>query len=459
MRIPAAFNGKDKQEECMKSQSRMDHRIGSLEPWITKRVLTGMLAILLPLAIPTHLSAQGNTLQLMNYRVLHAFSGQQDGAYPSFASVIVDNPGNVYGTASQGGDLSCNNGTGCGVVFKINPGGHQTILHNFEGGTDGALIDNAPTLVQDADGNLYGTADYGGDPDCSCGLVFKIDRQGHYSVIHYFNGADGRNPAPNPGLLLGSDGNFYGTAGAGGNGCGGVGCGVVFKMDPQGTVSVLYNFTGGADGLYPSGVVQDSDLNLYGTASYGGDFNAGVVFKVDPQGHESVLYSFTGGADGGQPVGGVVLDEARNAYGTGNEGGAHNGGVVFKLDAMGHESLLYSFTGGTDGGGQVYTSLIRDDHGNLYGTTYGGGDLNTDLCGSYGCGTVFKVTPTGHESVLYAFRGTDGALPYTGVFRDRHGNIYGTTGYGGDLNQCFGSGCGVVFKLPACNSAICRGQD
>jgi uncharacterized repeat protein (TIGR03803 family) len=318
-----------------------------------------------------------------------------------------------------------------------------------------ALIDNGPTLVQDADGNLYGTADHGGDPNCSCGLVFKIDRQGHYSVIHYFNGADGRNPTP--GLLLGSDGNFYGTAGAGANGCGGSGCGVVFKMDPQGNVTVLYNFTGGADGLFPSGVVEDSDLNLYGTASYGGDFNQGLVFKVDPQGHESVLYSFTGGADGGQPVGGVVLDESRNAYGTGNEGGAHNGGVVFKLDSLGQESVLYSFTGGTDGGGQVYTSLIRDERGNLYGTTYGGGDLNTDICGDYGCGTVFKVTPGGHETVLYAFKATDGLLPYAGVFRDRHGNIYGTTGYGGeDLQACGGLGCGVVFKLSACNSAICR---
>jgi uncharacterized repeat protein (TIGR03803 family) len=415
------------------------------------------MAMFLVLAIPTHLAAQGTALQGFNYKVLQAFTGQQDGAFPSFASVIVDNAGNVYGAASQGGDLSCNGGSGCGVVFKINPGGQQSILHNFEGGTDGALIDNAPTLVQDADGNLYGTVDYGGDPNCSCGLVFKIDRHGQYSVIHYFTGADGRNPTA--GLLLGSDGNFYGTAGAGGNGCGGSGCGVVFKMDPQGNVTVLYNFTGGLDGLFPSGVVQDSDLNLYGTASYGGAFNQGVVFKVDQQGHESVLYSFTGGADGGQPVGGVVLDEARNAYGTGNEGGAHNGGVVFKLDSMGQESVLYSFTGGVDGGGQVYTSLIRDDYGNLYGTTYGGGDLTTDLCGDYGCGTIFKVTPSGHESVLYGFKGTDGALPYTGVFRDRHGNIYGTTGLGGDLQCGGGGGCGVVFKLSACTSASCRGQN
>ena len=416
------------------------------------------VALSLTLAIPTHVAAQGNALQAFHYKVLHTFTGQQDGAWPFFASVIVDKAGNVYGAAAQGGDLLCNGGTGCGVVFKINPGGQHSILHTFEGGTDGALIDNAPTLVQDADGNLCGTADYGGDPNFSCGLVFKIDQQGYYSAIHNFNGADGCNPTA--GLLLGRDGNFYGTAGSGGNGCGGFGCGVVFKMDPQGNVSVLYNFTGGADGLYPSGVVQDSDLNLYGTASYGGDFNQGVVFKVNQQGHESVLYSFTGGADGGQPVGGVVLDEARNAYGTGNEGGANNGGVVFKLDPMGQESVLYSFTGGVDGGGQVYSSLIRDDHGNLYGTTFGGGDLNTDFCGDYGCGTVFKVTPDGHETVLYAFKATDGLLPYAGVFRDRNGNLYGTTGFGGaDLQACGGIGCGVVFKLSACNSAICRGQN
>lgn len=449
----------------MKSHARIDRRVMFPEKWIAKYLWTIAVAMSFALATPGRLAAQSNALQAFHSKVLHAFTGQQDGA-TLYGGVIVDADGNVYGTAVQGGDLACPDGRGygCGAVFKIDPTGQLTTVHAFHGGTDGALLDvySAAGVVRDDAGNLYGITAYGGDPSCWCGVVYKIDRQGNYSVIHMFNGADGLNPGQT--LLFSSDGNLYGTAfQGGGDQCGGFGCGVVFKMDTQGNETILYRFreTGG-DGTFPGAfgpLAQDRDGNLYGTTGLGGAFGQGVVYKVDLHGNENVLYPFTGGNDGSGPSGSVVVDDVGNAYGTTAQGGTHNSGVVFKVDPMGHETVLYNFTGGTDGGKQVYSSLVRDNQGNLYGTTYGGGDLTTDLCADFGCGVVFKIYPSGHETVLYAFKGTDGAIPYTGVFRDRIGNLYGATGAGGDLGCGGGFGCGVVFKLSACNSALCRGQD
>jgi uncharacterized repeat protein (TIGR03803 family) len=240
----------------------------------------------------------------------------------------------------------------------------------------------------------------------------------------------------------------------------------VFELDPTGKETVLYNFTGGADGFEPNGdLVRDSEGNLYGTAFEGGSSNAGVVFKVDPTGKETVLYSFTGGADGAHPYAGLVRDEAGNLYGTTGDGGncEFNCGVVFKVDPTGKETVLYSFTGsgGVDGG-LPYGRLVRDKQGNLYGTTWAGGNQGSYCTGF--CGVVFKVDPTGKETVLYTFTGqADGANPFAGLLRDTQGNLYGTTQYGGDLGSpqgwCYGFGCGVVFKISACHTALCHGED
>jgi uncharacterized repeat protein (TIGR03803 family) len=167
---------------------------------------------------------------------------------------------------------------------------------------------------------------------------------------------------------------------------------------------VLYSFTGGADGGNPyGGVVRDSAGNLYGVTGRWRGIGVGVVFKVDTSGHETVLYTFTGGADGAYPNG-VIRDSAGNLYGTTtNGGGASGAGVVFKVDTSGHETVLYSFTGGNDGGNSS-AGVIRDSQGNLYGTTSGGG--------ASGAGVVFKVDTSGHETVLYSFTGgADGATP------------------------------------------------
>jgi uncharacterized repeat protein (TIGR03803 family) len=364
------------------------------------------------------------------YTVLYTFTGGAEGGNPA-AGLLLDAAGNLYGTATFGGT-----GVFFGVVFKLHKE-VETVLHSFAGyPTDGSDPSYAG-LVRDDDGNLYGTTRFGGTYDN--GTVFKVDRGGKETVLYSFTGnADGANPTA--GLVLGKAGNLYGTTSSGGDlSCGG-GCGVVFKLDRTGTETVLHAFTGGADGANPfAGLVRDQAGNFYGSTINGGApcGYCGVVFKLDPTGAETVLYAFTGLADGLVPSD-VVLDGAGNLYGTTTfAGDACFCGVVFKLDPTGNQTVLYSFTGGTDGGFPV-AGLIRDTAGNLYGTTLGGGD---PICG---CGVVFKVDPAGNETVLYTFTGgADGASPYADLVQDRAGNLYGTATNGGDLS----CGCGVVFKL------------
>jgi uncharacterized repeat protein (TIGR03803 family) len=316
-----------------------------------------------------------------------------------------------------------------GAVFKLDTTGHETVLYSFPSGADG---DNPfAGVVRDSAGNLYGTTYFGGPS--ARGVVFKVDTTDHETVLYSFTGgADGGNPFA--GVTLDSIGNLYGTTSSG------VGtAGVVFKLDTSGNETVLYSFTGGTDGGNPqAGVISDSAGNLYGTAYNGGTSGRGVVFKLDTTGHETALYSFTGGADGGNPYAGVIRDSAGNLYGTTLYGGSSNCqpygcGVVFKVDPTGHETVLYSFTGGTDGG-NPYAGVKRDSAGNFYGTTRSGGVAP-------GLGVVFKVDTTGHETVLYGFTGADGAAPQGGVIRDSAGNLYGTTQGGGAFGR------GVVYRL------------
>lgn len=200
------------------------------------------------------------------------------------------------------------------------------------------------------------------------------------------------------------------------------------------TFTNLYSFSG-PDGSTPTaGLVRDAAGNLYGTTFYGGAYGFGTVFKLDANSNESVLYSFAGGTDGANPYGGVVRDSAGDLYGTTSAGGnpVCQCGTVFKVSSAGKETTLYRFRGATDGA-IPWSGLIRDNLGNLFGTTSSGGYQNY--------GTVFKVTNSGKESVLYRFRaGGDGSMPLAGVIRDSAGNLYGTaTGTSG--------GAAVLFKI------------
>jgi uncharacterized repeat protein (TIGR03803 family) len=183
----------------------------------------------------------------------------------------------------------------------------------------------------------------------------------------------------------------------------------------QPTERVILSFASFPRGASPyAPLARDSSGNLYGTTNQGGQSNAGVVFKVDSSGTQAVLYNFTGGADGGNPYAGVIRSSGGEIFGTTYQGGAANVGVVYKLDPYGKETVLHSFTGGADGG-NPYAGVVFDTEGNLYGTTYNGG--------ASGAGVVYKITPSGQETVLYSFTGgTDGSNPYAGV-------IFGDDGY------------------------------
>src|SRR5580658_681412 len=359
--------------------------------------------------------------QAQTYTVLHRFTGA-DGSYP-VGSVIADPAGSLFGTTYYGG------ANGVGTVFKLDKTG-LTVLHSLAWTANGG--NPSSNLVRDAAGNLYGTTPMGGG--AHNGVVFKLDPAGTETVLDAFKAApDGR--APWAGLIKDSTGNFYGTA----EGGGAFNAGTVYKLDQTGE-TVLYSFTGGADGQAPhAGLLLDGEGNLYGTTVAGGANGYGVVFKLDTAGTETVLHSFAAGADGAEPDAGVIQDSAGNLYGTTDYGGASGEGVIFKIDTSGNETVLYTFTGGADGG--IPGCLILDSAGNLYSTAFEGG--------AYGFGVVFKLDTTGAETVLYSFAGgKDGLQPsLLGLFRDSAGNLYGTASAGGTFNSACVSGCGLVFEL------------
>ena len=373
-------------------------------------------------------SAQGQT-----YKVLHSFTGGKDGAVPD--AVIEDAAGNLYGNTSYGGDY------GYGTVFKLSKTGKMGVLYTFKGGTDGG----APLagLIQDAEGNLYGTTNYGGDLSCNsgttgCGVVFKVTKAGKETVLYSFKGSDGAFPNA---VIEDAKGDLYGTTLGGGDAACFFGCGVVFKLSQAGEETVLYKFKGGADGDTPlAGVILDAHGNLYGATLYDGRAGCGVVFKLDTTGKETVLHNFTCGADGNTPYAGVIRNASGNLYGTTFEGGTIGWGVVFQISERGKEAVLHSFTGNKDGGDPV-AGVIEDAEGNLYTTTSSGGANNV--------GTVFKLSRTGKGTALYTFTGgADGGVPLAGVIQDTEGNLYGTTSAGGDPSCGIeNSGCEVVFKL------------
>jgi uncharacterized repeat protein (TIGR03803 family) len=363
------------------------------------------------------------------FTLLHAFVGGTDGGAP-WAGLVLDGAGNLYGTTSQGGLGLFGCPQGCGTVYKVNTTGKETVLHSFGlSATDGASPMYG-SLFRDAAGNLYGTTGYGGTHNS--GTVFRVSPTGKETVLYSFaGGTDGGFPYA--GVVRDKVGNLYGTTYVRGSGCAPYGCGTVFKVNSSGAENVLYSFTGTPDGAHPYGLVRDNVGNLYGTTAQGGTTGLGTVFEVNSAGKETAKYSFTGGTDGAIPYAGVVRDSAGNLYGTVAFAGANGLGVVFKVNTAGEETVLYSFTGGTDGG-IPFAGVIRDSAGNLYGTTTQGG--------AYGQGTVFKVDTTGTETVLHSFTGgTDGGFPYAPLVRDKAGNLYGTALYSGAY------GWGTVFKV------------
>jgi uncharacterized repeat protein (TIGR03803 family) len=332
--------------------------------------------------------------------VLHTFMNS-DGSDPA-GVLLRDSAGHLYGTTSGGGPQ-----VGYGLVFRLNASGTETVLYSFASSKQEGTAPSSG-LALDSAGNFYSTTVFGGDfqsgdPLCGpsgCGVVFKLSPAGTETVLHAFTGQDGAFAYA--GVARDEAGNLYGATTDGGSA--GTPFGVIFKLDPQGKETVLHNFTGGTDGNDAVATpILDSAGNLYGTTAAGGnlttelcgDVGCGVVYKIDPVGTESVLYSFTGD-DGAGPRAGLVRDSAGNLYGTAVAGGIFNSscqaggcGVVFKLDPEGNETVLYSFTGGTDGASPD-AALLGPINGYLYGVAQYGG-LRTSECGRLGCGVVFKI--------------------------------------------------------------------
>ena len=418
------------------------------------------IAIVFALMVVVNQSAQAQT-----YKVLYNFTGGQDGAEP-FAGLVMDNTGNLYGTAEYGGQTggTCGDHYGCGTVFKLShkSGGWQlTTLYSFGGGTDGS---SPLSIITGPNGGLYGTTVSGGVQgagcgDFGCGTVFSLRPYPtacktalcgwQETVLYGFKGgSDGANPGLGT-LIFDKVGNIYGTTGQAGL----YNFGTVYELTPSNggfTESVLYAFSYGNDGGAPaSGVILDESGNLYGTAGLG-LYNAGVVYELSPSGFgwsENVLYAFNPQTDGVDPVGGLISDQSGNLYGTTIEGGPGNGGTIYQLSPSNGGwifNLLYSFNYSQQYTGPGPTaSLVMDAAGNLYGTTY--------YDGAHGLGSVFKLTRSNDGWIytdLHDFtNGDDGGLPACNVILDANGNLYGTTSDGGDLRYCGGGGCGVVWEI------------
>jgi uncharacterized repeat protein (TIGR03803 family) len=368
------------------------------------------------------------SMQAQTFRALYSFNST-DGGYP-LASMIRDSSGNLYGTADFGGNTSCP--SGCGVVFKLDKSHKLTVLHKFAGPpNDGAYPQSA--LLRDAAGNLYGvTVD---DGTAGFGTVYKVDTSGTETVLYSFTGgSDGEYPLGN--LVRDENGNFYSTTSGLGTSSGGT----IFKLDAAGKLTTLYTFTFGTSGYQPMGnLVRDAAGNLYGTCYYGGTLY-GTVYKLDTSGTLTVLHTFDG-ADGQNPVGGLIADAAGNLYGTTDQGGQPPYGTVFQIvETTGAFQILHTFDGGLLEGGRPDAQLARDVAGNLYGAnTAGGGG-----CHRSGCGTIWKLDTSDHLTVLTNFgKGNQGKIPRGGVVLDKAGNLYGTTSLNG--GHCLY--CGTVFKI------------
>lgn len=388
-------------------------------------------------------------------------------------------------------------------------------LYNFCGGLGEECSDSVyfATLVQGTDGNFYGTA-YSGDASHvgGQGMVFSITPGGTLTPLYSFCSQTGCEDGASPtyGLVLGNDGNFYGTTSNGGlssgacaQGFGGTGCGTVFKITPQGVLTTLHTFDF-TDGAYPYGaLIQGTEGNFYGTTVGGGNacsnyspYGCGTVFRMTPEGKVTTLHSFDG-TDGQGVFGALVQATDGNFYGTTSSGGTNTTcntycGTLFKITAKGVLTTLHTFNGAD--GSYPSGPLVQAADGDFYGATVSGGaqsynrgtvfrvtakgaittlhsfcsatncsdgywpqagliqatDGNfygtAEVGGVNGSGTVFQVTPTGTLTTLHSFAHTDGQFPFAGVLQATNGNFYGATAEGGK-SDCGGYGCGTIFGV------------
>jgi uncharacterized repeat protein (TIGR03803 family) len=391
-----------------------------------------------------------NAASAQTYTVLYNFGLVScDPLFPLHVGAIAQGrDGNLYSTTSGGG---CNSN---GAAFKISPTGKLTLLHSFSNGTDGIGQESGLTLG--TNGTFWGTSE---GEDFNSGNIFFMTAAGAVTAFNTALGGSGQvnggQPIAPP--VQGMDGNFYGMTTAGGNSAlctyGDGGCGVIYRISPAGKYQVIHTFdqTNGAN-PYDS-LLLGTDGNFYGTTFYGGSINGryngnGVIFRVTPQGAYTPLYVFCAQSnclDGGQPIAGLVQGTDGNFYGTTTVGGTHLfsnffGGTIFKMTPSGQFTILYNFCAQSNcsDGGQASGGLIQGTDGNFYGTTQVGG--------ANGNGTIFQITPEGQYTVLHSFDFTDGNAPESPLTQGTNGILYGQT-YDGGTGPCINTRCGVFFGL------------
>ncbi len=349
------------------------------------------------------------------FEPLYSFTGGPDGRFPT-APLVLASDGNFYGTTFGG-------------VFKMTPDGTVMGLHVF-GDTEGFLP--LAGLIQATDGNLYGTTSRGGlflPGGCGfeCGTVFKISPTGTFTLLHSFTGYDMDGANPTSALIQATDGYFYGTTTVGGA----HDDGTVFKISPEGAVTVLHSFDA-VNGSRPmAALIQGTDGNFYGTTSQGGPAGAGTVFRITAAGTLTTLHSFDR-TDGIFPNTLIQATDG-NFYGTNVIPGTARDGAVFRMTAGGTVTLLHVFDG------VLPYALFQATDGYFYGMT-----VNRDT----NDGTVFKMTFAGTVTVLHAFAGSVTEPPRpSGVIQGTDGNLYGTTERGGD------NFVGMIYRL---RTHLCR---
>jgi uncharacterized repeat protein (TIGR03803 family) len=359
------------------------------------------------------------------YKVLHNLGSKAgDPMNPVNSGIIAQGrDGSLYTTAPQGGG----NGS-TGAVFKITPSGTLRVLHGFIGAVPGAPEGG---LSLGTDGNFYGTTN---DNSGSPGTIFKITPGGTLTTLYTFtDNADGGFPTAAP--IQGIDGNFYGTAANGNQSKGDYG--TVYKITPSGVFTALHTFDA-THGAFPyAPLVQGTNGSFYGTTEAGSSSNHGNIFKITASGTEASLFTFDG-THGANPFDALIQGSDGNFYGTAKTGNASDLGVVFKMTPAGAITVLHSFAGTGDGTEPV-GGLVQATDGNLYGTT-------SMATGTSGCGTIFRISPNGKNfATLFTFPsdGSMGCNPDVTLTQHTNGILYGDTAVGGTSNG------GVFFSLNA----------
>lgn len=369
-------------------------------------------------ALEPRVLLSGNTYSLS---LLHSFTGSPDGANP-FATIVSDSSGNLFSTVSAGG------ANGDGAIYEIPSGTTAPLLfYSFTGGTNGGAPNAG--VVFDTDGDMFGTTSTGGaDNDGTVWEVVAGDTVAQ-TLYSFTGGTDGATPAGN--IVMDTKGDLIGTTVAGGS----FNDGTVWAI-PVGTTSALglHQFSGGADGAISySGVTLDANGDIFGVAFAGGAHRDGTVFEISTTGAYSVLHAFAGKTDGSKPAGQLVFDNNGNLWGTTSAGGANNDGTIFEISSAGTFSTVLAFSGAANGAEPI-AGLVKDASGNLFGSTFIGGQRND--------GTLFEI-PAGTTQVdtLFSFSGGNGARPYSSLYVDDAGNLWGTTAVGGADNG------GEIFAL------------